>query len=181
MKGIIFLFIFTIASLGSAKMACLELLDSTASLDFLEKEGAVLAMDGTNRLAGDFRYDYNTENQDLNIGEVRVSIGYEGRGVYKKMLKLVLAAHPDVKTITSSLRSDNLLAYVSAKRNILRNRASRITLEEAGVEALKSTPAYKIRKAFGFSKIIEHIRREPDRSFMRDQGSLKMVVTRDEL
>lgn len=176
------LFIFVIAANSAqAGISCTHLLDSTAGLDFVERDGVTIVMDGPKRLAGDFRYDYRSEDQELYIDQVDISSKYKGRGIYKKMMVLVLKKHPDIKTITASLISDNLSAYISEKTKILRNRPHQMTLEEAGVEALKNTPTYKVGKALGFSKIIEHTRHEPDRNYMNDRGSVKMIVERDDL
>lgn len=91
------------------------------------------------------------------------------------------------KTSAGSIRfhynaeNKHIFVYVVNVSSDRKNHEGNISLRDAGAEALKSTLAYKIRKAFGFSKIIKHKMQEPGRLSIGDPGFLEMIVERDDL
>ena len=88
-----------------------------------------------------FRYDSN-ENT-LHVDNITVYSEYKRNGVSLALLEEAVKINPDTKVITSSLSTENEEIFLNALSQGL-----------SPLDSVQETPAYKIRKALGFSEII---------------------------
>jgi len=66
---------------------------------------------------------------------------FKGKGISRLLLAKALLKNPQIKRIQSKLVLDNYAAYAKARSTMSQD------------DAIKQTPAYKIRRSFGFTKI----------------------------
>lgn len=90
-----------------------------------------------------FKYYKDKKTLFVSLLETRLKNQGIGLGLFAK----VLSQFPEIEKITTVLGRDNFLAFEKAKRKNL-----------SDLDAIKETPAFKIRRRLGYSTIdIEHI------------------------
>ena len=95
-------------------------------------------------VVGNVQYRENKDSNNLHIYDMRVERSYRNQGVSKLLFIAILSQAGTIDTIRTRLGLQNFDAYTTA----LGNGAS-------AVDAIKLTPAYKIRALAGFPHIIE--------------------------
>ncbi|MES2855049.1 MAG: hypothetical protein V4692_04255, partial [Bdellovibrionota bacterium] len=78
----------------------------------------------------------------LHVGTIDVDKSYRGKQISKLLLAKILLSYPETREIRTYLEDDNNLVY----RNALVDDLSTL-------DAVRETPAYKIRNALGFGQI----------------------------
>lgn len=75
--------------------------------------------------------------------------GHERQGHNHRLWREIMARHPEVREVESTLMSDNLDAYHQAEREA---QAAGTSLACAAL--VVATPAYRVRRASGFTRVL---------------------------
>jgi GNAT superfamily N-acetyltransferase len=100
-------------------------------------------------------------DKKLSIMSVKVEEGFRGQGISTRLYREILRSHPDILEIEGNLAEDNEAIYRKA-----------IAEGKSHLEALKETPAYKVRAKLGFGLIDE------SQSVVDAKGQVDLVVRR---
>lgn len=120
----------------------------------------------TNKYIGNMEYE--VQNNELHIQNIYINSNYQNNGFATEAFKKVLAEHPGIKKIHTDLVADNYLAIKSQLKDhpYVQRMGQKMSSEELKkyrleldntplcIEAIKQTPAYKIRAKMGFIKIV---------------------------
>jgi|FLYM01.1.fsa_nt_gi hypothetical protein len=160
-----FTFVWCVFSMNAASAKeCVEFLESRESISFtypvIEDGISQIHLKFENFIVGDISYELVDESE-LKIFLVFINQPFRGKGLSEKAFQEVLRLNPKVTKIHTHLIRDN--------EDALREALDR---GETCVEAMKSTPAYKVRKKLGFSKITQADCFPPDRM---KEGALLVV------
>lgn len=94
--------------------------------------------------------DYSFQGADIiKIGQIDISPAYWKNGLSKLILARIIEDNPQVKEIKTQLADRNEKVF-----NDFRDMGYSV------LDAIKETPAYKVRAALGFSKIKEYEHKE---------------------
>lgn len=110
------------------------------------------------RLVGQISWEVDRTGKNLSIEHLDAKI--PGKGFSQNLLDFVLARNPKVQVIHGELLEDNFDAFIDARHAGL-----------PCLDALKRTPAYKIRARAGFGRILGS-------SCSEEHGHLDMAVGR---
>ena len=93
---------------------------------------------------GDVKVPERIDRTYTNATFERTTFGgqsFKGRGVSRLLLAKALLENPQIKRIRSKLILDNYAAYAKARPAMSQD------------DAIKQTPAFKIRRSFGFTTV----------------------------
>lgn len=167
--------IFILIGLAYAEHDCskyfLGLKQRLQQLNILDEYGAKIKISRVEMTENQFKvfdqnenyvlvFDYAVEDDLLRIGLIDVP-RYKGQKIASTSYEYLLDFNPEIKSIRSLLSSDNHLAFIKAKRLGLSNE-----------EAIKLTPAYKIRNNLRFGKIDL----EKSRFKFKDDGKVSYII-----
>jgi hypothetical protein len=134
-----------------------------SSFTFKKNKDFLVAYDGDLRI-GFIQYGYIPEIKTLKIEDMEVKSKYRGLKLSRIFLQKALLEFPEADLIDSLLVGTNQEAYFKAKE-------SSVTSKDV-FSIVKQTPAYKIRAALGFSRIVE---------YEQAQNHIVLVVERDNI
>lgn len=107
-------------------------------------------VDNRNMEAGYIRYRVNEDDDLLNISEIFISDAnnYRGRGLSTLLIGDALMANPNIQRIRSDLGGMNQSIFLDAVNSAIDGGSD---LQNAILNALRTTPATKSKNHFGFS------------------------------
>lgn len=123
--------------------------------------GYLKSLDLSKNPQGRIEFSIDLNSQTLKI--TRVDANIRQRGIAQMLYARLLEIHPNIKRIETSFsfKETNFFEYQKA-----------IESGKSPLDALKETPAYKIRKKIGFGKIVE-------KSFIKNSDGIFFSVVRD--
>lgn len=144
----------------------------------LERSGTVNKMYYKGEFYGNI--DYKINDGILEMDSIFIVDGKEGQGLYRESLKKVLADN-EISRIDTTLTQDNKKAFLRA---LGESNFARVTEcfqkynDEQLLNAVKETPAYKVRKSLGYGNISD-ISYEKEAGDKKEDG-IKLIVKRDD-
>ena len=153
MKMIIFIVMFLVSSTYASDSCELLLvkLETTKRVSENTVTTTITAKSGA-EVIGSFLYHTTSGSPgEIKVGDVEVDKKYKGRGVLYMLYKEAVDRNPNVIRMSSMLLFDNLKAFQKAwdELDYIYDKNKRCA------EAVKHTPAYKIRAKLGFLVVDE--------------------------
>lgn len=97
---------------------------------------------------------FYTHAASIEVDGLYVAPSLQGLGISRFLFTQMLAENPKLRSIQTSLVKDNAAVFRATYEKI-ENTLSFKNAHELCSEAVRATPAYKVRRANGFSRIIE--------------------------
>lgn len=119
-------------------------LDHIEIIDVDDHEWVAFPYDATGKQLGQFSYTLSSDRHIMKVGYIKVINEARQRGISEKMFEAILKEVPEINQLETSLEQSNaeiISQYLTAGYPL--------------TEAVKMTPAFKMRAKFGFTHIIK--------------------------
>lgn len=139
-----------------ANLSCFSLVQHDTSRFDIKRDKNFVNVFDQERKVGFIKTEYDSEIKTLYVQDMDVAHDYRGSGFSQLLLKEALLMFKEAEQIESLLVGSNQDVFVSEKNELVSGRRDRRPTDQDNFQAVLRTPAYKIRKSLGFSKVVEY-------------------------